>query len=45
MNLVIVGLVLVIASIGITKFSGFLGAIIFIIGLSIMIKGKKQNNV
>ncbi|TWJ33460.1 hypothetical protein JN12_00134 [Geobacter argillaceus] len=42
MNYVIIGLVIVIISIWIIKYSSILGAIMLIIGLSIMMKGKKN---
>ena len=42
MNYVIIGLVIVIISIGIIKYSSILGAIMLIVGLSIMLKGKKN---
>jgi len=42
MSYVIIGLVITIISIGIIKYSSILGAIMLIVGLSIMIKGKRN---
>jgi hypothetical protein len=42
MNHVILGLVLAISGIGFTRYSGILGSVMLIIGLSIMMKGKKD---
>jgi len=42
MNYVIIGIVIVIISIGIIKYSSMSGAITLIIGLSIMMKGKRN---
>lgn len=42
MKLVIFGLAIAVASIGISRYSGFLGSVLLIIGLSIMMKGKKN---
>jgi uncharacterized membrane protein len=42
MNYVILGLVIAIAGIGLIRFSGILGILMLIIGLSIMMKGKRD---
>jgi len=44
MNYVILGLVILIIGIGISRYSGILGSVTSIIGLSIMMKGKKYSN-
>jgi len=43
MNLIIIGLIVVLLSIAVTRtYSGFLGAIMLIIGLYLMMKGKEK---
>lgn len=42
MNYIIIGLIMVIISIGIIKYNSILSAIMLIVGLSIMMKGKKN---
>ena len=42
MNYVILGLGIVILSIGFTRYSSILGCVTLIVGLSIMMKGKKK---
>lgn len=44
MNFEIIGLVIIIISIGFIKYSSFIGAILLIIGISTMIKGKNNKN-
>jgi uncharacterized membrane protein len=43
MNLIIVGLIIVLLSIALTRtYSGFLGTIMLIVGLYLMMKGKEK---